>query len=200
MTILGLDFDNTLVNYDDLFYDIAREKKLIGEKTPRDKIIIRDILRANSLEEEFTKIQGEVYGRRIEEARPTNDMLRNLVSLKERGLELTIISHKTRYPYKGPKYDLHKSALRWMEKNNFFDVNGLGIQKEDVHFEETKEQKVGKIIELGCTYFVDDLEDIIIKMIPRNIKTYLYNEKEVHKNSKNWNNIAKDIKSELETG
>ena len=199
MTILGLDFDNTLVNYDDLFYNITREKKLIDEKTPRDKIVIRDILRANSLEEEFTKIQGEVYGRRIEEARPTNDMLRNLVSLKERGLELTIVSHKTRYPYKGPKYDLHKSALRWMEKNNFFDVNGLGIQKEDVHFEETKEQKVSKIVELGCTYFVDDLEEII-KMIPRNIKTYLYNEKEVYKNSKNWNNIAKDIKSELETG
>lgn len=199
MTILGLDFDNTLVNYDDLFYNIAREKKLIDEKTPRDKIVIRDILRANSLEEEFTKIQGEVYGRRIEEARPTNDMSRNLVSLKERGLKLTIVSHKTRYPYKGPKYDLHKSALRWMEKNNFFDINGLGIQKEDVHFEETKEQKVGKIIELGCTYFVDDLEEII-KMIPRNIKTYLYNEKEAHKNSKNWNNIAKDIKTELETG
>ena len=199
MTILGLDFDNTLVNYDDLFYNIAREKKLIDKKTPRDKIVIRDILRAYSLEEEFTKIQGEVYGRRVEEARPTNDMLRNLVSLKERGLKLTIISHKTRYPYKGPKYDLHKSALRWMEKNNFFDVNGLDIQEKDVHFEETKEQKVGKIIELGCTYFVDDLEEII-RMIPRNIKTYLYNEKGVYKNSKNWNNIAKDIKSELETG
>ena len=31
MTLLGLDFDNTLVRYDKLFYKVALEKGLIEE-------------------------------------------------------------------------------------------------------------------------------------------------------------------------
>ena len=44
MTLVGLDFDNTLVRYDRLFYNLALERHLISKDTPMDKIEIRNSL------------------------------------------------------------------------------------------------------------------------------------------------------------
>jgi len=46
MTLLGLDFDNTLVRYDTLFHQLALEKGLIKDSLPVDKTAIRDYLRS----------------------------------------------------------------------------------------------------------------------------------------------------------
>ena len=54
MTLLGLDFDNTLVHYDGLFYQLAHEKNLINERIPAKKIAIRDYLRSKGKDEDFT--------------------------------------------------------------------------------------------------------------------------------------------------
>ena len=45
MKLLGIDFDNTLVNYDNLFHKVAVEKGLIKYSLPANKIAIRDYLR-----------------------------------------------------------------------------------------------------------------------------------------------------------
>ena len=37
MTLLGLDFDNTLVRYDKLFHKLALEKNLIEQEIPANK-------------------------------------------------------------------------------------------------------------------------------------------------------------------
>ena len=70
MTLLGLDFDNTLVRYDKLFHQLALEKNLIEQIVPANKTAIRDYLREQGKEEQFTLLQGEVYGPRILEAEP----------------------------------------------------------------------------------------------------------------------------------
>ena len=44
MTLLGLDFDNTIVRYDNLFHKLAIEKGLIEQSVPRDKKAIRDYI------------------------------------------------------------------------------------------------------------------------------------------------------------
>ena len=49
MTLLGLDFDNTLVLYDNLFHQIALEKGLIDHSVAANKIAIRDYLRHKDL-------------------------------------------------------------------------------------------------------------------------------------------------------
>ena len=103
MTLLGLDFDNTLVRYDKLFYQLALERKLIKESLPADKIIIRNHLRSKGQDEDFTLLQGEVYGRRILEAEPAEGMLNALKRLKKDGVQMRLVSHKTKTPYKGPK-------------------------------------------------------------------------------------------------
>ena len=103
-----------------------------------------------------------------------NQFVTSLVKeAKNKGIQLFIISHKTKTPYKGPKYDLHHAALTWLEKNLFFDQAGIDIPKQNIFFEETKEKKIRRIQELGCTHFIDDLEEIL-SMINTNTKKILY--------------------------
>ncbi len=173
MTILGLDFDNTLVNYDTLFHKLATEKNLLDSDIPAKKVAVRDYLRTKGLEDEFTILQGEVYGARILEAEPAQGMLTALSKAKNRGIKMVLVSHKTKTPYKGPKYDLHQSAWNWLEKHNFFDSIGLNWGREQVFFAETKAEKVLKIKELKCTHYVDDLIEIL-KLLPDEIKKIHY--------------------------
>ena len=39
--IFGFDFDNTLINYDKVFYDIAIEKKLVNKNNRKNKESIK---------------------------------------------------------------------------------------------------------------------------------------------------------------
>ena len=177
MTLLGLDFDNTLVRYDKLFHELALEKKLINQSIAVDKIAIRDFLRDQGKDEEFTLLQGEVYGQKIIRAEPANGMLKTLHELNRRGIKTVIVSHKTKMPYKGPKYDLHEAAWNWLEHHGFFDVNKLHWERTQVFFEETKHDKLKRIHKTRCTHFIDDLPEII-KMLPEGVRGILYAEGE----------------------
>lgn len=173
MTLLGLDFDNTLVCYDDLFHQLALEKDLIPDNISADKIVIRDYLRGQGRDEDFTLLQGEVYGLRILDAKPAEGMLDALKDLQLIGIEMALVSHKTHFPYKGPRYDLHRAAMSWLEHNSFFSEQGLNWSTNQVYFEATKVDKVRRINLLNCTHYVDDLPEII-HMLPEFIKKILY--------------------------
>ena len=173
MTLLGLDFDNTLVRYDKLFHKLALEKDLIDESLPADKTAIRDYLRSQAQDEQFTLLQGEVYGLRILEAEPAEGMLKALSELHQRGIPMVLVSHKTRTPYKGPAYDLHQAAWNWLQKHGFFTPGGLAWSQDQVFFEESKQAKVDRIKSQECSHYIDDLPEIL-EMLPSNIKTILY--------------------------
>lgn len=183
MTLLGLDFDNTLVCYDKLFHQLALEKSLIKESLPSNKMAVRDYLRSQGKDEEFTLLQGEVYGLRILEAEPAAGMLKTLSELHQRGIPMVLVSHKTRTPYKGPAYDLHQAALSWLEKHGFFAPDSLGWSRDQVFFEESKQAKVRRIETQGCTHYVDDLPEIL-EMLPSSIQTILYDPNSSHSNHK----------------
>ena len=63
MTLLGLDFDNTLVKYDRLFYALAIERKLIDKNMPENKIAIRDFLRREGKEERLRCCKPKYMGK-----------------------------------------------------------------------------------------------------------------------------------------
>ena len=196
MILLGLDFDNTLVCYDKLFYQIAVEKLLIDKSLKADKITIRDYLRSEGKDSDFTLLQGEVYGSRILDAEPAEGMLESLKDIKKRGIEMVIVSHKTLRPFKGPQYNLHEAALSWLKKYHFFSEEGLNLPLDSVHFEETKQKKVEKISSLGCTHFIDDLPEIL-QMIPGNLNKILYANNQNHSseyiNMNNWSDLKELI-------
>ena len=84
MIRLGLDFDNTIINYESLFHKVAVERGLIPKKLPAHKKIIRDFLIEKQIEEEFTLIQAEVYGKRILEAKPTKNFIKSIQNINKR--------------------------------------------------------------------------------------------------------------------
>ena len=161
---IGIDFDNTIACYDGVFHQLATEKKLIPESLSTGKDDVRDYLRSINKEDLWTEMQGFIYGPGIDRARMFVGFTSFILSCREKGIGLVIVSHKTRSPFRGPKYDLHESAKNWLAKNNFFKSiadNGLGFKEEDAFFELTKEEKCARISKEKCDVFIDDLPEIL---------------------------------------
>jgi len=172
--IIGVDFDNTIVNYNSLFYKIALEKDLIPSDLKPTKGHVRDFLRNAGKENIWTEMQGYAYGSRILEAEPFHGIKEFFRYCLQQRIKAYIISHKTRNPYLGPKIDLHKYAYLWLEKQGFF--NDIGLTKDDVFFELTKDDKIKRIIEMQCTHFIDDLPEFLSeKRFPSNVIPILFN-------------------------
>ena len=183
--VLGIDFDNTIIKYDELFHRIAFEKNLTPVDFPKEKNKVRNYLRERNIEDEWTIIQGDVYGDRINEALPFEGMLETLEKLRIKKIPINIISHKTRVPYLGPKIDLHAAAKNWLTINHFFDTNGLNLKENQIYFEITKEEKIDRIMANGCTHYVDDLPEIL-EMIPNGINKILFSPNHSQKFSEKW--------------
>ena len=193
MTLIGLDLDNTLIIYDQLFHKVAVEQGLIKENFPKSKTLIRNKLRSEGHDKVFTLLQGEVYGNRIKEAEPAEGLIGTLKNLKDMNKKMAIVSHKTRFPYEGPAYDLHNSAMEWLiDQRIAGDENAL-IPTERIFFEPSIEKKVERIKTLKCTYFVDDLKSVLNK-IPENINKILYDPSGKAANSENGVQIMRTWK------
>ena len=157
---IGLDFDNTIVCYDELFHCLAAERSLVPAGITMSKSQVRDHLRKTGREDEWTRLQGEAYGPRIREASPFPGAL-DFISLCHReSIPLFIISHKTRRPFLGEPHDLHAAAQGWLEHHGFFSP-GTGLTRADVFLEETKANKLARIDRQQCSHFVDDLPEIL---------------------------------------
>jgi hypothetical protein len=166
---LGLDFDNTLVSYDRLFRSVALRKRWIPESVPAQKIAVRDHLRMAGKEDDWTRLQGEVYGARILEAEPHEGMLAALKWLTQHEVATCIVSHKTRSPYLGEACDLHAAARSWLEQQGFHDATGLAWPLDHVFFELSREAKIARILSQHCTHYVDDLPEIL-DLLPDHIE------------------------------
>jgi hypothetical protein len=176
MTVrIGIDFDNTIVCYDTLFRRVALEQGLIPAELPHNKGAVRDHLRAIGKEDRWTAMQGEVYGKRMTEAHAFPGALDCLARLVRAQIPVFIVSHKTRFPYLGPNYDLHESALAWLHNQRVFDSAGIGLARDNVFFELTKPAKLARIAALRCTHFVDDLPELLNDPeFPRGVQRLLF--------------------------
>lgn len=158
---IGIDFDNTIVSYDALFHRVALEKSLIPAEVPPSKLAVRDYLRRMDKEDAWTEMQGYVYGARMADAAAYAGAIEFMRLAREACVSLAIVSHKTRHPFLGPKYDLHTAARFWVESALKSGAENL-IEPDQVFFELTKEDKIRRIAEIGCDYFIDDLPEILL--------------------------------------
>lgn len=159
--IIGSDFDNTIVCYDDVIRAAALERKLIPGCLPPGKGPVRDHLRAAGREDDWTELQGYVYGPGMKNAAPFPGALEVLSRCAAAGHTVLIISHRTRHPYLGEKHDLHAAARAWMEDNGLFDPALVGLKRENVFLELTKKEKLQRIGETACGMFIDDLPEFL---------------------------------------
>ena len=171
--LLGLDFDNTIVCYNKVFYHVAREQRLIPGDIEPTKVSVRDYLRNQGREAEWTSLQGLVYGERILDAAPCDGVIEALSFLSGQGIELCIVSHRTRTPILGAPFDLHAAARQWLRDKLFPIAECLNLSEENVYFEDDRSTKIDRIKSLGCAWFIDDLPEVL-SSLPDNICKILY--------------------------
>jgi len=159
--LIGVDFDNTIVCYDGLFHRVAVEQGLIPHEVPVSKGQVRDYLRQCGKEDVWTEMQGYVYGDRMKEADPFPGVLEFFTRCVQDGVKVCIVSHKTRHPYIGPKYDLHEAAKGWLISQGFYDRDRINLSPDQVYFELTKQEKLERIAKQQCTHFIDDLPEFL---------------------------------------
>ena len=159
--VIGVDFDNTIVSYDSLFHKIARERGWIPADVPVNKSDVRNFLRKAGREDDWTEMQGTVYGARMAEAAIFPGVKEFFQACKAAGNQLNIISHKTRHPFRGELYDLHAAALAWIEQEGFLSNSPFAIGRDHVFLELTREAKLARIASEQCDYFIDDLPEFL---------------------------------------
>jgi hypothetical protein len=184
---IGVDFDNTIVCYDDVFYRAATEQGLIPQEIAVHKGSIRDYLRSQGKEDSWTELQGLVYGKYIKYALPFPGVLQFFRKCVDQEIMVCIISHKTRFPFLGEKYDLHAAADRWLEAQGFYAVSGPALKREQVYFEVTKEGKLRRIAEQGCDYYIDDLPEFLAEEgFSPAVQKVLFDPKKYYPNQPNY--------------
>src|ERR1700742_240924 len=104
---IGIDFDNTIACYDGAFQRAARDLGLVSEDLGASKNAVRDFFNNSGRKDEFTKLQGHVYGARMDLAACYPGVKEFIVKARSSGHDVYVVSHKTRYPILGPRYDLH---------------------------------------------------------------------------------------------
>jgi hypothetical protein len=174
---IGLDFDNTLITYDDVFLATARERGLTAPDFSGRKQAIRDSIRLlPDGELSWQQLQGQVYGKGVARATMFDGVGSFLKRCKQRNVPVVVVSHKTEFGHHDPeRVNLRQAALDWMNAQGFF--REYGVARENVYFEGTRQEKIARITQLDCSHFIDDLEEVLTDPdFPKNVERILFSE------------------------
>jgi hypothetical protein len=174
---VGIDFDNTIVSYDALMHRAAVARGLIRDDAERTKRAVRDRIRQlPDGEVEWQKLQALAYGPLMHEAQPIDGAEAFIRRCRQAGVAVSVVSHKTEYAnYDETRTNLRRAALEWMAAHRFFDAEGLGLDRGDVYFESTRGDKIARIQAIGCSHFIDDLEEVFLEpSFPPHVQKLLY--------------------------
>ena len=154
---VGIDIDNTIICYDKAFALLAK-KTGFDVPSSASKQEVKAWFHQHGLHEEFTILQGQIYGQFISMAHIFEGVLHFIADAIRQRHQLFLVSHKTKYPIKGDKVDLHEAAINFLSQQNIVcDQKPNAIPFDHVYFEQTLEAKVQKIADLNLDFFIDDL-------------------------------------------
>ena len=175
---IGIDFDNTIACYDNLFSRVAKSLGLLDENFEGDKRLVRDALHALPEGDfKWQRLQGKIYGDFILEATSFPGFTDFLNTCKRYpSIEIVVISHKTQFGhFDEKKIDLRDAARNWLFQQGLVDGEGALIKASNVYFESTQEEKLARIKNLECTHFIDDLFEILESpLFPRSTERILF--------------------------
>jgi hypothetical protein len=192
---LGLDLDNTLINYDQVFLAAARAAGLLEDPQPASRVALRTLIRAQpDGERRWQQLQAEVYARRLDQAQVMPGAREFLGRCHHHRVALSIVSHKTRHAAADPgRTDLRALALDWLEAQGLLDPERFGLTRERVHFTDTRPEKLHRIAALDCTHFVDDLPELLADpAFPLGVQRLLFAPPE-----RNWQHLWQTLQTWL---
>ena len=179
--MIGVDFDNTIVRYDDVFGRVALDLGLVPPEAATSKTAVRDYLRSVGREDQWTALQGTIYGPRMMDAAVFPGAAEFFARCRTIARPVAIVSHRTRFPYLGERHDLHAAARDFLARHGFHDVERIGLPVDRVFFEDTKEGKLARIAALGCATFVDDLPELLADpRFPAGVRRILFDPGGLH--------------------
>lgn len=170
--VIGIDLDNTIAQYDGMLYRRAIECGWLSPDEARGKRAIRDhIRRLPDGEMKWQTLQAYIYGPGMGGARLMTGARAFLDACREHGTPVYIVSHKTKYAAAAPEGPgLREAALAWLERRGW-----LGLSRDRIFFEATRAGKMARIQSLGCTHFVDDLEETFLEpAFPASVEKILF--------------------------
>ena len=99
---IGIDFDNTIVCYDEVFFEAALFQNLIPATLSRSKSAVRDYLRSIGKEDLWTHLQGEVYGNQMNLAHPFPGVADFLHECHQRQIPFLLLAIRRAIPISDP--------------------------------------------------------------------------------------------------
>jgi len=173
---IGIDLDNTIINYDEVFPRLAKSLGIARLSDPPSKLSIKaQLLKEKDGERQWRSLQGQVYGSGVASADLYPGIYRFLWRCKARGIEVHILSHKTKFGHNDPKkIPLRREATRFLQKKSIFSETSDSLVAE-VHFFDSQNDKVNAIREARFAWFVDDLVQVLADTrIPDCTKSILF--------------------------
>lgn len=173
---IGVDFDNTLIRYDQVFCDVGRARGLLPADFCGDKRAVRAYVQAQpGGQPQWTALQAAVYGPGVADAKPADGAAAFLRVCRQAGIPVAIVSHKTEYAAADPGgVNLRDMARAWIIRHGLTDPEQGGVNSAAVFFEDTRAAKIARIKALGCTHFIDDLEEVFREPeFPADVRRYL---------------------------
>jgi len=183
---IGIDLDNTIIDYSLAYEVISRQFGLETELIDRESI--RSFLRLQDDGNEWQRFQSILYTEGLISARPANGVDKFFELCRQQKVEISIISHKTeKTPIHFGNKNLRQCAVEWLNENCL--VPNL-VNHDHLYFCATQSEKVLTTNELGCDVFVDDLVEVLVHPeLSKNTRKVLY----VNQSTKNIPDVEKVI-------
>ncbi|MDB3920167.1 hypothetical protein N9349_05380, partial [Candidatus Pelagibacter sp.] len=186
---IGIDFDNTIVNYDGLFSKVAKKLKLNLDNYPTKKESIKkEIFKKKNGLKIWQRLQGKVYGEFIANAKIFDGLRKFIIHSNLKNHKIFIVSHKTHLGhYDEKKISLRKAAIDFLNSKKIINSSITGIKKKNIFFYTTRGKKITQIKKLNLNFFIDDLSEVLCdKNFPTKTKKILFS-----KTNDNNENIIK---------
>ncbi|MCK5013488.1 MAG: hypothetical protein KAS66_06685 [Candidatus Omnitrophica bacterium] len=180
---IGIDFDNTIIDYSDIFTKQACNLGWIKVNTKKTKQQVRDAVRElPDGEIKWRKLQGLVYGKFINDAMPFDGVMEFIKRCASENIPVFVVSHKTEYAETlEEKINLREVSLNWFKVKGFLDLGKPCLDENKIFFENPRENKLRRINELQCTHFIDDLKDVLLEPeFPKNVTRILFSSNNEH--------------------
>ena len=165
---IGLDLDNTLIDYEAAFCAAAVALDAIAPGTNLGKTAVRDRIRAMpDGEARWMMVQAQVYGAGIDAARLYPGVASFIAGARANNVELTIVSHKSEVAAAAPDGPNLRACAR-----RFLRAQGIDLP---LYFEATRAEKCVRLATLRVTHAVDDLVEVFADAaFPAGVQRWLF--------------------------
>jgi len=174
---IGIDFDNTIICYDEVFAAAARQRARVPDGWTGLKPNWRDSLRSKPGGElAWQGLQGWVYGKGIGHAKIFPGVSEFLAACRQAKACVCIVSHKTQFGHQdADRTDLRDAARSWLRTAGVIGAKESALTADNVYFEDLMSAKVSRIATLKLDIFIDDLVEVFEQPhFPRQTRPILF--------------------------